>query len=425
MRPNVKQLIQLLAEQGGFPEPIVDIGALRTEGQEDYADLRPFFGTSPYMGMDMRHGSGVDCVGTLHNLPLRPESAGTILVLDTLEHVLDPLAAMAEVTQALRPGGVVVMSSHMNFPIHAHPSDYWRFTPMVFDHLMRSLSQRVVLVQGNTENPHTVFGIGCKATDAGQAERFVQAVRGFRDAWPDESFGGCLFAADPLLLDIEQRAPDRDLPPLMLGRMISQTFICREEGLARIEVLMACPTGESLRHLLFRVRDVGRAEDIGALRILALQVVDGEWLSIEFVPQPDSAGREYEVILTSPDGDAQRGVSAKASMTAVHADGRLRIDGELADGSLCIKTFCRPAQGAVLDPWAAADSAQAQEAGANGGAQEEWHRTRYERAMRRASEDAEQASAVEATGAPSTNDGATRASGLWRRITGGGTSAKK
>lgn len=424
MRPNVKQFVQLLAETGVFPAPVIDIGSLRTEGQEDYADLRPYFVPAAYTGFDMRKGTGVDCVGTIHRLPLATASVGTVILLDTLEHVLEPLAAMEEVARVLLPGGVVVMSSHMNFPIHAHPSDYWRFTPMMFDHLMRAFPSRYVLVQGNVENPHTVLGIGCKGADAATGAAFRGAVRGVRDAWPDATFGGCLFGGDPLLLDIEQRAPDRDLPALKQGRVISQTFVCRENGLARVDILMAQPAGESLRQLLFVVRDVDAGKDVAALHVAALQIVDSEWLSVEIAPQDASAGRVYEVIVTSPDGGAEDGVSMKASDAAVHVGGRLMVDGEIARGSMCIKTFFRPPAGAGLDPWS--------QPGGGGVARDvdpeeaAWHQRRMNSALATAAADKAEAElrAQRATHHAAKTEPESAPARVWARLRGKGNASK-
>ncbi len=420
MRPNVKQFVQLLAETAVFPAPVVDIGSLRTEGQEDYADLRPYFTAGAYAGFDMRHGAGVDCVGTIHRLPLATASVGTVILLDTLEHVLEPLAAMEEVTRVLRPGGVVVMSSHMNFPIHAHPSDYWRFTPMMFDHLMRALASRYVLVQGNVENPHTVFGIGRKTSVETPTDDFHQAVRNARDAWNDESFGGCLFPADPLVMDVEQRVADGQLPMLSAGRTISQTFVAARDGLARIDILMARPAGPSMRHLLFTVRD-DHGDDIAAMRLLALQVVDGEWLTVDLAPQPSSAGRTYELVVTCPDGDADLVVSMKSSKQAIDIGGPLQVDGEDVGGTLCFKTFFRPATGTALDPWS--QSGEAHGVARDTDPQEEiWHRARMQAAIDSAAADN---AAAELRALKSAESAArVEPASVWARIRGKGSPRK-
>jgi hypothetical protein len=80
MRENIKQFVQLLSEQLDLPRPIVDIGSLQTEGQESYADLRPFFGEQAYTGFDMRAGPGVDALASAHQLPFAEASVGTVLL---------------------------------------------------------------------------------------------------------------------------------------------------------------------------------------------------------------------------------------------------------------------------------------------------------------------------------------------------------
>ncbi|MFQ5937729.1 MAG: hypothetical protein ACE5LB_15100, partial [Acidiferrobacterales bacterium] len=44
------------------------------------------------------------------------------------EHVQSPFVAVQEAGRVLKPGGVALLASVMNFPIHSFPSDYWRFT---------------------------------------------------------------------------------------------------------------------------------------------------------------------------------------------------------------------------------------------------------------------------------------------------------
>ena len=71
-------------------EPIYEFGALQLPGLEEFADLRPFFRGKSYVGCDMREGRGVDKVLNLHNIDLPDESVGTVITLDTLEHVEFP-----------------------------------------------------------------------------------------------------------------------------------------------------------------------------------------------------------------------------------------------------------------------------------------------------------------------------------------------
>ena len=166
MRQNLKELIELLSKAHfRGTGVVVELGAYQVEGQEGFADLRPYFPGAKYIGCDMRPGPGVDRIENGHALSFPNNYAHWVLCMDTLEHVFDPIAVMSELKRILRPDGVIVVSSVMNFPVHDYPGDYWRFTPEIFWHLLSGLKRRWVLAQGVPENPHTVIGIGSKRNE--------------------------------------------------------------------------------------------------------------------------------------------------------------------------------------------------------------------------------------------------------------------
>jgi SAM-dependent methyltransferase len=162
MRGNIQEFVRVVARTLDIPEPVVEIGSLQVEGQVYSADLRPFFPGKQYIGCDMREGPGVDRIEDVQRLSFAAGSVGTTLMLDTLEHVADPLSAMREVLRVLKPGGLVVISSVMDFPIHEYPHDYWRFTPQGFALLLKDFSPHRVYLQGNPRFPHSVVGVGKK-----------------------------------------------------------------------------------------------------------------------------------------------------------------------------------------------------------------------------------------------------------------------
>jgi len=143
-------------------DPIYEFGSLQVAGQKGFADLRPLFPRCQYVGCDMRQGPGVDVLLNLHKIDLPNESAGTVLCLDTLEHVEYPRRAIDELHRILKPNGIIVISSVMDFPIHDYPFDYWRFTPEAFKSLLRPFSQSLCTYAGDAGFPHTVVGIGFK-----------------------------------------------------------------------------------------------------------------------------------------------------------------------------------------------------------------------------------------------------------------------
>ncbi len=132
-------------------------------GQEELANLRPIFPGKMFIGCDMRNGKGVDRVDNVECLSLIDESVGTVLILDTLEHVENCFKAMDEIYRILKKDGIVVMSSVMDFPIHDYPSDFWRFTPEAFKLLLNKFPIKIIGLQGNPNHPHTVFAIGIKS----------------------------------------------------------------------------------------------------------------------------------------------------------------------------------------------------------------------------------------------------------------------
>jgi SAM-dependent methyltransferase len=178
MRTTMKSLIEILDRTCPFSEPVVEFGAFQVRGQEARA-VRPLFSNRWYVGADMRIGPGTDLALDLHSLGLRDGSSGTAILLDTVEHVQYFWRASQEVYRVLRPGGIAIFTSVMYFPIHAYPSDYWRFTPEGFRVLGEPFDEVLIESAGLAGFPHTVVAIGMKepidearraALEAGLAE---------------------------------------------------------------------------------------------------------------------------------------------------------------------------------------------------------------------------------------------------------------
>ncbi len=162
MKPNVKEFAKIISTSLPIMDPIYEFGSLQVPEQVGFSDLRPFFPNNQYIGCDMRQGPGVDKVLNLHDIDLPPESVGTILCFDTLEHVEFPRKALEEIYRVLKPNGIAIITSLMNFPIHEYPHDYWRFTPEAFKSILKPFQNSFVGFQGDPNFPHTVVGIGFK-----------------------------------------------------------------------------------------------------------------------------------------------------------------------------------------------------------------------------------------------------------------------
>jgi hypothetical protein len=174
MRKETRAFIECVARDYDLPGPIVEIGALQIPGQEKYSDLRPLFPGREFIGCDMRTGPGVDRVENLHALTFADGSIGTLIMLDTLEHVRYIFDAMREAERVLKPGGVVLMTSVMLCPVHDYPADYWRFTGEAFEVLLEQFPTRLVWTDRPKLFPRSVYGMGVKGEVDSQAQTRVR-----------------------------------------------------------------------------------------------------------------------------------------------------------------------------------------------------------------------------------------------------------
>src|SRR4051794_20245516 len=103
MNRFIRGVVQAVAETFPLPGPVLEVGAYQVQGQEGLADLRPLFPGRAYLGVDVRPGPGVDLVADVEALPQADASVGTVLALDTFEHVPHFWHGFAEVRRVLRP----------------------------------------------------------------------------------------------------------------------------------------------------------------------------------------------------------------------------------------------------------------------------------------------------------------------------------
>jgi SAM-dependent methyltransferase len=142
-----------------LPGPILEVGSYQVPGQEELAELRPLFPGREYLGIDVRAGPGVDELADVEQLPFPDESFGTVVALNTFEHVQRFWRGFEEVRRVLRPDGVLLVTVPFYFHIHDHPQDYWRFTPEALALLLEEYPNRILGRQGPARRPASTWAI--------------------------------------------------------------------------------------------------------------------------------------------------------------------------------------------------------------------------------------------------------------------------
>lgn len=145
MTKQLRALMEVVAKTLDLKGDILEIGSRQEKNQRQMANLRPLFRRSKYVGVDMRSGPGVDRVINGNKLPFKDASFDVIICLETFEHADKPWLVAGEIERVLKSDGVAIVSSQQNFPIHLHPSDYFRYTPYGLGILFKKLKQKLVV----------------------------------------------------------------------------------------------------------------------------------------------------------------------------------------------------------------------------------------------------------------------------------------
>ncbi len=169
-------LVKCGAETFGVRAPVWEIGSYRVEGQEDCGDLREIFPGARYVGCDMREGPRVDRLEDVTALSAADGSVGTLLCLNTLEHVYEIQKGFSEIVRVTADDGMAVVSVPFHFKVHDYPGDFWRMTPEALERATDGFAWRIVGSRGWPTTPSTVFCMGFKREPddfRGRYERFI------------------------------------------------------------------------------------------------------------------------------------------------------------------------------------------------------------------------------------------------------------
>ena len=110
---------------------VLEVGSKYVNGS-----VRPlierFFRPKEYIGVDTEPGKCVDLVLQAERLVehFGEETFDTVITTEMLEHVKDWRRVVNELKIVLKKNGCLFLTTRSpGFPYHAHPVDFWRFTP--------------------------------------------------------------------------------------------------------------------------------------------------------------------------------------------------------------------------------------------------------------------------------------------------------
>ena len=87
-----------------------------------------------YIGLDypttggLLYGSKPDAFADACQLPISDASIDTVILFEVLEHLRQPIVALTEIARVLRPGGKLLLTVPLLYPVHDAPHDYQRYT---------------------------------------------------------------------------------------------------------------------------------------------------------------------------------------------------------------------------------------------------------------------------------------------------------
>jgi SAM-dependent methyltransferase len=102
--------------------PVLDVGC----GEQPYKAL---LAGRRLVGVNLdAENADPDVIGDGLRLPFKTGSFPAAVCTQVIEHVPDPGLLLREIGRCLEPGGLLLLSGPMYWPLHEEPFDFWRFT---------------------------------------------------------------------------------------------------------------------------------------------------------------------------------------------------------------------------------------------------------------------------------------------------------
>ncbi len=185
MRQHLITFIRTATEAFELEGPVYEFGVSsvgREAGGKGPCDCLSAAG---HVSCDLSGDARTKRLGDLARLPFPDGVAKTVICIDTLQYVADPLRTAEEMSRILAPGGTLVFASSFDPDAPDQPGLFWRPTHEMLEVMMAGLEATLIGWQGPQQRSHTLFGIGSKSpvTErfAAGANRFLAEFQGRLD----------------------------------------------------------------------------------------------------------------------------------------------------------------------------------------------------------------------------------------------------
>jgi SAM-dependent methyltransferase len=168
MREHLLAFVEAATEAFGLEGPVYEFG-VSSVNREDCGDgFRGCLTEASHVGCNLSQEVRTDRLEDLARLPISDAAARTVICIDTLQYVVDPIRTAQEMTRILAPGGTLVFGSSVDPDAPDPPGRFWRPTHEMVNVMMSGLEATLIGWQGPQRRAHTLFGVGAKSPITGK-----------------------------------------------------------------------------------------------------------------------------------------------------------------------------------------------------------------------------------------------------------------
>jgi SAM-dependent methyltransferase len=88
-----------------------------------------------------------DIVSNAASLPIKTASVDSVLLMEVLEHVLEPELVISEISRVLKEKGYLIFSMPFLFKIHAAPFDFQRYTSSKIENMFQRNNLEIIQLE--------------------------------------------------------------------------------------------------------------------------------------------------------------------------------------------------------------------------------------------------------------------------------------